>query len=52
LGDGELAHRISEIHSNLCPEELRKQLLKLVIKRVIELSRISRQKLAELFVEE
>jgi hypothetical protein len=51
LGDEELAHRISTIKSNLDAENLRKQ-LKLVYKRIIELSRISRHKLAGLFVDE
>ena len=52
LGDEELARRISNIKSNLDAENLRKQMLKLVYKRVIELSRISRHKLAGLYVEE
>jgi len=52
LRDEELARRISSIKSNLDAENLRKQLLKLVYKRVIELSRISRHKLAGLYVEE
>ena len=46
------ARRISNIKSNLDAENLRKQMLKLVYKRVIELSRISRHKLAGLYVEE
>jgi hypothetical protein len=52
LGDEELTHRISKIKSNLDPENLRKQMLKLVYKRIIELSRISKHKLAGLYVEE
>jgi hypothetical protein len=52
LGDQELAHRISKLQSNLSPETLRKQLLRLVNKRILELSRISRHKLAGLFVDE
>jgi hypothetical protein len=52
LEDEELAHRISKIKSNIVAENLRKQLLKLVYKRIIELSRISRHRLAGLFVEE
>ena len=52
LGDEELARRISNIKSNLDAENLRKQMLKLLYKRVIELSRISRHKLAGLYVEE
>jgi hypothetical protein len=52
LGDEELAHRISKIKSTLDADSLRKQLLKLVYKRIIELSRISKHKLAGLYVEE
>jgi hypothetical protein len=52
LGDEELAHRISKIKSNLDAENLRKQLEKLLYKRIIELSRIYRHKLAGLYVEE
>jgi hypothetical protein len=52
LGDEELAHRIPKMQSNLSPENLRKQLLRLVKQRIIELSRISRHKLAGLFVDE
>ena len=52
LRDEELACRISKIKSNLSPENIRKQLLRLVKKRIIELSRISRNKLAGLYVEE
>ena len=52
LGDEELAHRIYKIKSNLVAENLRKQLEKLLYKRIIELSRISRHKLAGLYVEE
>jgi hypothetical protein len=52
LGDEELGHRIFNVQSNLSPENLRKQLLRLVKKRIIELSLVSRHKLAELFVEE
>jgi hypothetical protein len=52
LGDEELAQRISKIKSNLDAENLRKQLEKLLYKRIIELSRISRHKLAGLYVEE
>jgi len=52
LGDEELAHRKSKIKSNLVAENLRRQLEKLVNRRIIELSRISRHKLAGLYVEE
>jgi hypothetical protein len=52
LGDEELAHRISKIKSNLDAENLRKQLEKLLYKRIIELSHIYRHKLAGLYVEE
>jgi hypothetical protein len=52
LGDERLALRISKMQSDLSPENLRNQLLKLVYKRIIELSRISRHKLAGLYVEE
>ena len=52
LGDEELALRISNIQSNLSPETLRKQLLRLLYKRIMELSRVSRHKLAGLYVEE
>ena len=52
LGDEELAHRIYKIKSNLVAENLRKQLEKLVNRRIIQLSRISRHKLAGLYVEE
>jgi hypothetical protein len=52
LGDEELARKVSKVKSNLDSENMRKQLIKLVLKRVIELSRISRHKLAGLYVEE
>jgi tyrosine-protein phosphatase YwqE len=52
LGDEELAHRISKIKSNIVAENLSKQLEKLVNRRIIELSRISRHSLAGLYVEE
>ncbi len=52
LGDEELSHRMSNLRSNISAENLRKQLLRLVKKRIIELSRISRHKLAGLFVDE
>jgi hypothetical protein len=52
LGDEELARKVSQVKSNLDAENLRKQLIKLVYKRVIELSRISKHKLAGLYVEE
>ena len=52
LGDEELAHRISKIKSNLDAENLRKQLEKLLYKRIIELSHIYRHKLDGLYVEE
>jgi hypothetical protein len=52
LGDEELARKVSKVKSNIDPENLRKQLIKLVYKRIIELSRISRHKLAGLYVEE
>jgi hypothetical protein len=52
LGDEELARKVSKVKSNLDAENLRKQLIKLVYKRIIELSRISRHKLAGLYVEE
>jgi hypothetical protein len=52
LGDERLALRISKMQSDLSPGNLRKQLVSLVNKRVLELSRISRHKLAGLYVEE
>lgn len=52
LVDEEIVHRISNAHSNLSPDNLRKQRLRLVKKRGIELSRVSRHKSAGLFVEE
>jgi hypothetical protein len=52
LGDEELARKVSEVKSNLDAENLRKQLIKLVNKRIIELSRISRHRLAGLYVDE
>jgi hypothetical protein len=52
LEDEELAHRISKTKSNPVAENLRKQLIKLVNRRIIELSRISRHRLAGLYVEE
>jgi hypothetical protein len=52
LGDEELAHKLSKLKSNLAPDRLRKQLLKTVNKRILELSRISRHRLAGLYVDE